>query len=90
MKKVVINKCFGGFVLSPEALLWMYERGAKELATPVEEYYHSEIEIDKNNILSKRKSMERWQKYQDGPKEKRDSLFVVTFSPDMKYVLSGG
>lgn len=26
MTKIVINKCFGGFGLSPEAILWLHER----------------------------------------------------------------
>ena len=40
-KKVVINACFGGFSLSPEALLWLYKKGykGKDFITPIDEYY---------------------------------------------------
>jgi cystathionine beta-lyase/cystathionine gamma-synthase len=38
-KKVVINTCYGGFGLSPEAALWLFERGMKDIAYKVSEYY---------------------------------------------------
>jgi hypothetical protein len=87
MKKVVINKCYGGFSLSPEALLWMYKRGAKELATPVDECYPPKNE---DSMRYKKHALKIWKEYQRSPKEKIDSMFVVTFTPDMKFVLSGG
>lgn len=29
--KIAINRCFGGFSLSPKAMLWLEERGQKEV-----------------------------------------------------------
>lgn len=36
--KIVINRCYGGFGLSPEALLWLHKSGAAQL-TPYKKYY---------------------------------------------------
>ena len=43
---VVINKCFGGFGLSDEAMLWLHEHGMKEIATPSKEYYGTQEKAD--------------------------------------------
>lgn len=38
--KIVINRCYGGFGLSRDAILEMYRRGSKAVEwTPFEEYY---------------------------------------------------
>ena len=85
--KVVINVCYGGFSLSPEALLWMYERGAKDLATPVKEYWQSER--DEDSLLGYKKNIAKWRDYLKAPDESRTS-FLTVFTPDEQFVLNGG
>lgn len=81
--KVVINTCFGGFDLSPEALLWMYERGCKEIAYPVEEYYGFEKNKDRKSQYEE--DLKQWKEFV--PSGKRSSLLLNVFSPDDKYCL---
>lgn len=89
--KLVINVCYGGFSLSPEAILWMYKHGAKELATPVKKYFggdndaYAKAHPDHNWKAEYQKSLAEWKKYQQS--KGKDSLFVTVFSPDEKYVL---
>lgn len=80
--KVVINVCFGGgrFGLSPEALLWMYEKGYRENLCSIEEYY------GKNNEGSYLRDIIGWEKYLIS-KEKRDTGLVI-FTPDKKHILN--
>lgn len=73
MTRVVVNKCFGGFCLSPKAVLWMYEQGFKELATPIKDYFGVEL-----NELEQ--SLEKWRLF--------PSLSFEIFSPDEQYVLN--
>jgi len=40
-KPVVINCCYGGFSLSPEATLWLYSKGAKIEVVPVKEWFRA-------------------------------------------------
>ena len=82
--KVVINKCFGGFGISPKAALRMYELGAKELAMPVDEYYG--VERDPDSIIGKKASLEDWRKYKASGNS--DSSFITVFSDDEKLVIS--
>ena len=79
-KKVVVNRCYGGFSVSPEAALWMWEHGWKELATPVDEYFG-------DNHDDKAKALKKWRAYLAGDK-KRPSLFVIPFTPDETAVLN--
>ena len=89
--KIVINECFGGFSLSPEALLWLWERGMKEIGTPVKEYYGGEGKFAEVNPERAKewensftRDLARWKQY-DG----RNSMFMTVFSPDEQHCLSG-
>lgn len=86
--KVVINKCYGGFGLSPEALLWLNEQGynGEEFKTTVEEYYGDDRLSDESSLGFQNRISE-WRKYLKNTEE-RASLFLVVFTPDEKYVLS--
>jgi hypothetical protein len=79
MKKVVINDCYGGFSLSPKALLWLYAKGMTCIACDVEKYYGKNYPIRANEDLQK------WREYLSGNVE--PSYFVTIFSPDEKFVL---
>ena len=78
--KIVINRCFGGFGLSPKALLALHERGMPGIATPIEEAYHP-----RNADVLKRE-LATWRRYAPGNK----SGFLTIFSSDEKFVLYGG
>ena len=84
--KVVINTCFGGFGLSPKALLWMYERGAKGISMNAEEFYG--VSKNKSKLKQLNDDLERFKEFQTTNSEKRDSLFITVFSPDEKFVLT--
>lgn len=81
--KVVINKCWGGFGLSPEALLWLYENGCKDIAIEVSEYYGLDKWPEKES--QKNEDIESFEKYLANPE--KSSLYVTVFTPDRKYVL---
>lgn len=75
---IVINKCYGGFGLSPEALLWLYNNGERENAIPVDEFFSKATEL-------KAEQLKEWRAYL----ESKEKGFILTvFSPDEKYVLS--
>lgn len=82
MTKICINKCYGGFSISPDAALWLYERGWTELATPVEKYwdeaYGKDVRADRDEALI------RWREYLKAPTPRP---WVTVFSPDEKFVL---
>lgn len=85
MPKIVINKQFGGFGLSPEALLWLWRNGYKQkgFITPVREYFGKRND---DSFLGLKKNLEKWRSYLGGEKQ---SVFLTTFTPDEKFVLSG-
>jgi hypothetical protein len=89
MKKVVINACFGGFSLSPAALLWLYERGAG-VARPIDEYFPpvkpGEVKYSRND---KEGALKRWRDHKASDPDARASLFLTVFSPDEQFVLTG-
>lgn len=82
--KVVINACFGGFSLSPEATIELWRRGGPVEATPVAEYFGNR---DPNEPLGKNASLAKWRGYQANPSR---SLFITVFSPDESLVLYAG
>lgn len=92
--KVAINACYGGFSLSPEATLKLYERGMTSIATHVDEYWPPEKRAEehrKHPTMGYQHSLEEWRKYLKKPKgEAHASLFITVFSPDEKYVLNAG
>lgn len=82
MKKIVINACYGGFSLSPEATLRLYELGGPVKAWPVEEYFK-----DAGLSFGEMKNrLAEWRNYLAG-KHKGRGLFLSVFSPDEKFVL---
>jgi hypothetical protein len=77
--KVVINNCFGGFGLSPEALMWLEEKGcnAEGFKCEVTKYYGKSSNADKD--------LKSWKEYLKGGHR---SIFLRVFSKCEKYVLS--
>lgn len=93
VKKVVVNACYGGFSLSPEATLWLWQRGAKGIeATHVDEYWPPERRAEEDSkywLLGYNHALAKWRKYLAQPdREKRPPLFLTVFSPDEQYVLN--
>ena len=85
MREVVINRCFGGFGLSPEALLLLWERGMSSIGESVEGYCGDGPEGE----AGRARDLERWHNYQARrPNDKH--IFMLAFSPDEKFVLYGG
>jgi len=76
--RVVINKCFGGFSLSPAALLWLYKHGFRANATLAKDYYNESGELTAK--------LRKWRKYRKTGK--RGGFAPVVFSPDEKLVLT--
>lgn len=88
--KVAINKCFGGFGLSPEATLKLYERGMTEIATPVDDYWPVEGRAEQERkyaSIGYSATLEEWRKYVSGDRKGRN-FFLTVFSPDEKFVLN--
>lgn len=83
MKKIVINAKFGGFGLSPEATLWLWERGAAVDKTPVSKYFETSFDHPTFGLQAR---LEEWRKYVNGEVAKR-SLFLTVFTPDESCVL---
>lgn len=89
--KVVINRCYGGFSLSPEAELKLYERGMTEIATPVDEYWPADAKdvngpFGRNGNYGLHTKLKEWREYLANPG--RGSFMLDTFTPDEKFVLS--
>lgn len=77
-RKVVINRCFGGFGLSPQALLRMYELGCTGIAVPADSYFSDQESYEQE--------LKRWKEIKNLDPSERDSFFHV-FTPDEKHVL---
>ena len=54
--KIVINKCYGGFDLSPEAKLRLYELGEKSCLSDAEDYFGGNWSLE----LSAKTSISEW------------------------------
>ncbi len=76
--KIVINECFGGFSLSPEADLWLYNNGydGKGFKENIEHYFSSDYRCSK--------ALEIWESYLNTGKY---SIVLNVFTPDKKHVL---
>jgi len=82
MKKVVINACYGGFNLSPKALLWLYARGMTGIAYDVKKYYGSQYSDERFT-----NDLQKWKNYLSCS-QSNDYYFMTVFSPDEKFVLN--
>ena len=82
--KVVINNCYGGFSLSPEATIRLWQMGAPIEATPVDKYYDK---TDHDSPLGFKRAIADWRDYLAGGKEHNNG-FLTVFSPDESIVLN--
>jgi hypothetical protein len=83
--KLVINGCFGGFSLSPEAALRCYALGMTELATPVDKYFG---EHDDGGDYGKSGQLAAWRKLKAaGDLSGVDAAWTTVFSDDEQFVL---
>jgi hypothetical protein len=83
-REVVINACFGGFSLSPVALLWLWARGVTSIGTTVHGYWGDGCDAEIERELAK------WRDYLRSPPKEGRYSFITVFSPDEKFVLNGG
>lgn len=88
---IVINKCFGGFGLSPEATLWLYEKGCGGVdASPVTEYFKADSEYARSEEYQSRMGhqakLAEWRRYLKGDRD-GSGVFLSVFSPDEQFVL---
>jgi hypothetical protein len=93
--KVVINACYGGFGLSPEATLKLWELGCKGLeATHVDAYWPKAERAEyekKYPTMGHTSNLKKWRDYlaMTPAKRKEDRhLFLNVFTPDEQYVLN--
>ncbi len=84
--KVVINKCYGGFGLSPVALVALYQEGMTDLAHPVQEYFGKDYLKD-STIIGYRAALDRWNEYLRTGKE---GTFLTVFTEDGEFVIEQG
>ncbi len=83
--KIVINGCYGGFSLSPEATLKLWALGGPVDSTPVEEYWGAR---DADERFGRNAALREWREYlAAGSTENRRALFVTVFTPDETKVL---
>lgn len=88
MTKIVYNACYGGFGLSPEATLRLYEMGSPSVkAIPVDLYFPVE-DRHRDSILGYNSAIKGWREYL-AVQHDNSNLFLTVFSPDEKFVLCG-
>jgi hypothetical protein len=82
--RIVINRCYGGFSLSPEAALWLFERGFDQegFKTPAGDYFNSWLASGNEHDIA----LKNWREYLLS--DRKHTSFVTVFSPDEKFVLS--
>lgn len=83
--KIVINKCYGGFGLSPAALLDLYEGGWSEIGTPVAEWFGTGAKAS-SDLLGLQRQLSDWRAFLSERPE-RVPLFLTVFSKDESQVL---
>ncbi len=81
-RSVVINCCYGGFSISVEAALTLYNEGWKELGTPVKEYFN----VEERGRAALDEHLANWRAYLRD--ESPDAWSLSIFSPDEKFVIS--
>ena len=75
--KVVINVCYGGFSLSPDAALEVYRRGGACKATPVAKYYG---DTDPAKPYGLNDQLAKWRAYKANGEG--SDLFLTVFTDD--------
>lgn len=75
--KVVINKCYGGFSLSPEATLKLWRRGGPVDATPIDDCFGVSRGKSPDGSLGKNETLKRWREYLAAPADSRPARPVV-------------
>jgi hypothetical protein len=89
--KVVINKCYGGFGLSNEALDRLHELGFEGIATPIDEYFPEKKDPTEWDIThSKAAALLSNTVYRETGKFPDEHYFETLLSKDFKFVLWGG
>lgn len=88
--KVVINTCFGGFGLSPEATLWLWKNDPKAVeAIHVDKYWPPEKrkeDEEKWKTLGYSNALSEWRQYvRTG---KTSFSFLNVFTPDETHVIN--
>ena len=83
MKEIVINSCYGGFGLPPEATLELYARGVTEIATPVGEYFSDDDRYAESEYFGKANALKAWRDRHNSER----NIFLTVFSPDEQFVL---
>jgi hypothetical protein len=77
--KIVINRCFGGFSLSPAAEVELFEAGWREIGLPVAEYFGGRTEWIASELV-------KWREFVAGGMG-ASALFLTTFSKDETHCL---
>ena len=78
--KVVINKCYGGFGLSPEAVIELAKMGSSVIKKiPLAEYFGKSKDL--------KKEIKHWKKRQDGYLQS-PSLSATIYDPKEEVILS--
>lgn len=75
--KIVINQCYGGFSLSPEAALEVHRRGGACKATPVTKYYG---DADPAKPYGLNDQLAKWRAYRANGEG--SDLFLTVFTDD--------
>jgi len=86
--KVVINNCFGGFSLSPEATIELWKRGGPAGGSPIDEYFGIDRGRSPDERLGKNETLRRWREYLASTDTAKRSTFVTPFTPDETLVLN--
>lgn len=78
--KVAINACFGGFSLSPQAVLWLFENGYDEegFKSPAKEYFGHRLERLNEELV-------KWRAYKNAAtKESKDKFSLISRREGLK------
>jgi hypothetical protein len=81
--QIVINKCYGGFGLSPAAILRLHELNCAGIKkTPISEWFK---DSDSNTVFGWTQSLNAWRTFL---KDGKPDTFLTIFTSDEQFVLS--
>jgi hypothetical protein len=83
MPKIVLNKCYGGFGISLEAALWLFEKGFYDKENNAE--YKLTLKKVFKNTKDQDEYINKWEKYQKTGEKDFDLFWAMT--PDKEYLL---